>query len=132
MREPGPARAGGCGLRPVLRCVDPQVAVIHLEGTPSVPGGVDDARRTIEWIFHNLPRITAIAASLDSHYPNQIFFPSWWVNDAGDHPAPFTPISGEQVLSGAWRPVFEPEWSITYAQRLEEKAKKRLMIWPDP
>lgn len=126
----GERLAGDDGRRTVLLLVDPQVDFIHRDGALSVPGAVDDARRTIEWIFHNLPRITAIAASLDSHYPNQIFFPSWWVNDAGDHPAPFTPISGEQVLSGAWRPVFEPEWSIKYAQRLEEKAKKQLMIWP--
>jgi nicotinamidase/pyrazinamidase len=116
--------------RTILLLVDPQVDFIHTDGALSVPGAVDDTRRTIEWIFGNLDRITSIAASLDSHYPNHIFFPSWWVDADGAHPPPFTPISGAELDEGRWRPIFEPEWSIEYAHRLEEEAKKQLMIWP--
>lgn len=132
------AAGSAAGLRPaaedkrrlILLLVDPQVDFIHRDGSLSVPGAIDDTRRTIEWIFFNLSRITTIAASLDSHYPNQIFFPSWWVDDSGAHPEPFTSISGRDLDEGLWKPVFEPTWSIEYAHRLEEQAKKQLMIWP--
>jgi len=116
--------------RLILLLVDPQVDFIHRDGALSVPGAIEDTRRTIDWIFHNLSRITAIAASLDSHYPNQIFFPSWWVDSTGAHPEPFTPVTSRELDVGRWRPLFEPAWSIEYAHRLEEEARKQLMIWP--
>jgi nicotinamidase-related amidase len=52
------------------------------------------------------------------------------VNRAGDHPAPFTLISGDDVERQRWQPAFEREWSLTYAHKLERSAKKALMIWP--
>ena len=116
--------------RLVLLLVDAQVDFIHQDGALSVPGAVEDARRTAEWIYRNVSQITAIAASLDSHVPAQIFFPIWWVNEIGEHPDPFTPITSQQVNEKVWRPVYLPEWSATYVERLEEQAKKELMIWP--
>lgn len=113
-----------------LLLIDTQVDFIHEDGALSVPGAVDDTRRTIEWIFNNVGRITKIYASLDSHLPNQIFSPSWWGDKDGNHPAPFTIISHAEVESGAWTALFEPEWSLEYTERLEENAKKLLMIWP--
>ncbi len=114
----------------MLLLVDPQVDFVHEDGALSVPGAVDDTSRTIEWIFRNLGQITGIAASLDSHIPTQIFFSSWWINEAGEHPAPFTPITGEDVNKGIWQPVFEEQWSRSYIYKLENNAKKELMIWP--
>ena len=64
--------------RTILLLVDMQVDFVHQDGSLSVPGAVDDTRRTIEWIYRNLPHLTTIAASLDSHVPIQIFFPTWW------------------------------------------------------
>jgi nicotinamidase-related amidase len=116
--------------RTLLLLVDPQVDFIHEEGALSVPGAVDDTRRTIEWVFSNLDRITDVAVSLDSHIPLMIFFPTWWVDGEGRHPDPYTPISVEQVQSGQWKPVYEKEWSQLYVQALESEAKKHLMIWP--
>lgn len=116
--------------RTILLLVDAQVDFVHTDGALSVPGAVDDTRRTIEWLFAHTPAITAIAASLDSHIPTQIFFPPWWANADGDHPAPYTPISADDVEQGRWRPLFEPEWSRSYVRRLEENARKTLMIWP--
>jgi nicotinamidase-related amidase len=116
--------------RRLLLLVDPQVDFIHEEGALSVPGAVDDTRRTIEWVFSNLDRITDVAVSLDSHIPLMIFFPTWWVDGEGRHPDPYTPISVEQVQSGQWKPVYEKEWSQLYVQALESEAKKQLMIWP--
>ncbi|MFN2149762.1 MAG: hypothetical protein ACK2T2_15360 [Anaerolineales bacterium] len=114
----------------LLLLVDPQVDFIHVDGALSVPGAVEDTRRTIEWIFRNLGSIDTIAASLDSHYPQHIFFPTWWVDERGEHPAPYTVILPEQVRSGRWQPVYQQEWSRSYVERLHAQAKKDLMIWP--
>ncbi len=116
--------------RVMLLLVDPQVDFIHEDGALSVPGAVADTRRTIEWVFRNVGQITAIASSLDSHIPTQIFFPTWWVNPAGRHPDPFTVITGEDVDRERWRPLYERRWSQTYPHKLESSSRKELMIWP--
>ena len=115
--------------RTALLLIDAQVDFIHTDGALSVPGAVDDTRRTIEWLFANVGKITTIIASLDSHTPIQIFSPSWWVDSAGKHPDPFTIIASEQVQSGQWKPLYQADWSKEYVERLEEHAKKQLMIW---
>lgn len=117
-------------VRTLLLLVDAQVDFVHAEGALSVPGAVDDMRRTIEWIYRSVGDITTIAASLDSHVPIQIFFPTWWVGTDGRHPAPFTNIHSGDVERGRWRALYEPEWSQEYVDQLEQRSRKELMIWP--
>lgn len=117
-------------VRTVLLLVDPQVDFIHRDGTLHVPGAIDDTRRTIEWIFRNLHQISEIVVSLDSHFPQHIFFPSWWQDQQGICPAPFTIITASDLRRKLWTPVFEEEWSQHYVQQLESAARKQLMIWP--
>jgi len=116
--------------RVLLLLIDAQVDFIHKEGSLSVPGAVKDTRRTIEWLFRNTERVTTVIASLDSHTPNHIFYPTWWVNEHGNHPEPYTAITLEDVEEGTWGPLFERDWSLNYIHRLQEEAKKELMIWP--
>lgn len=113
-----------------LMLVDAQIDFVHADGALSVPGAVDDARRTADWLYRNSARISHIFASLDSHIPLQIFFPTWWANSNGTHPDPYTPITVEDVEQGTWRPLYEKDWSIRYVQSLREQARKDLMIWP--
>jgi len=129
-QQAGLPPANGDQQRVILLLVDPQVDFIHPDGSLSVPGAVDDTRRTIEWIFRHASSLTAIAASLDSHIPTQIFYPTWWTDADGRYPDPFTVITGTDVNGGHWRPVYEPEWSVQYVHTLETEAKKELMIWP--
>ena len=116
--------------RTALLLVDTQVDFIHTDGALSVPGAIEDTRRTIEWIFSNLGQITTIYASLDSHIPLQIFSPAWWTNADGQHPAPYTVITLDEVEAGAWQPLYDVEWSRQYVRALENNARKQLMIWP--
>ncbi len=116
--------------RVILLLVDTQVDFVHSDGALSVPGAVGDTRRTIEWIFSNIHNLTAIAASLDSHTPIQIFYPTWWADQDGNHPAPFTSITSMDLRNGRWKPLYEPQWSTQYVSQLEEQSKKVLMIWP--
>jgi nicotinamidase/pyrazinamidase len=99
-------------------------------GRLPVPGAVDDSARTIDWIYRNTHQLTQIAASLDTHTPFQIFYPSWWKNAQGQRPLPFTSITAEDVRKGTWTPITEPVWSIKYLETLEQVGKKQLMIWP--
>ncbi len=116
--------------RILLLLVDPQVDFVHEDGSLSVPGAVDDTRRIIEWLFSNLERVTDIAVSLDSHTPLHIFYPGWWIDQAGNHPEALTPITAQEVDDGRWQPLFEAEWSRNYVHELEKRAKKTLLIWP--
>jgi nicotinamidase-related amidase len=116
--------------RVLLLLVDCQVDFIHPQGTLSVPGAVEDTRRTIEWLYRQLDRVTTVAASLDSHIPLQIFYPTWWLGADGAQPAPYTVITADDAAAGRWRPVYQPQWSLEYLTRLEQQAKKSLMIWP--
>jgi nicotinamidase/pyrazinamidase len=129
-RQTGVSASMSDDQRVILLLVDTQVDFVHTDGALSVPGAVDDTRRTIEWLLANLDKVSTIAASLDSHVPIQIFSPTWWVDAEGNHPSPFTPITSADVKSKRWQPLYETGWSIQYVEKLEKTAKKELMIWP--
>jgi nicotinamidase-related amidase len=113
-----------------LLIVDMQVDFCHERGSLYVPGAKDDIRRLIEFIYRNADYITEITCSLDSHLPHQIFHPAWWVDSAGNNPAPFTIITADDVHKRKWRPVRHREWSLRYVEKLQADAKKELTIWP--
>lgn len=120
-------------LRVLLFLVDVQVDFVFPNGNLPVGGAVADTTRTIEFIYRNMSRLTAISASLDQHVPFQIFHPLWWVNAQGENPAPFTIITVEDVRRDVWRPsplTGSPTRSVQYLEQLETQAKKNLMIWP--
>ncbi|HEY6539876.1 MAG TPA: hypothetical protein VIZ18_03020 [Ktedonobacteraceae bacterium] len=111
--------------------VDYQHDFVDPSGTLYVPGSGADVARFLTWFYANAHRITTIYASLDTHIPFQIFYSSWWIEPrTGEHPQPFTVITGQDVNSRAWVPLLEPEWSLHYIHELHQKARKDLMIWP--
>ncbi len=105
-------------------------------------GAVEDNQRLVAFIYRYLHRITHILATLDTHYPMQIFHPPFWVDDQGRHPEPFTMIRAEDVASGRWR--FNPALAETlglspdeaqayvlhYVRALEAQGKYAHTIWP--
>lgn len=105
-------------------------------------GAVDDNRRLCEFIYRNLDVITRIVPTMDTHRAMQIFHAVYLVNDEGDHPAPFTLVSLEDVERGLWK--FNPALSAAlgisaedaqrhlrhYARKLQEGGKYNLTIWP--
>ena len=132
------AEAKTAGLKPAaddkqkvhLVIIDMQIDFCHVDGTLYVPGSLGDLQRTIEFIYNNAERITNITCSLDSHLSHQIFSPGWWVDANGNHPAPFTLVSYDDIQKGVWKPVIAPIKSTEYGKRLEQNAKKTLCIWP--
>jgi nicotinamidase-related amidase len=105
-------------------------------------GAVEDNVRLCRFIYSNLGGITRISATMDTHLPQQVFHPVFFVNGAGDNPAPYTNINAEELKSGQWK--FNPalavrlgvtaeygqEMMVHYAAELERRGKYALTIWP--
>ncbi len=113
-----------------LLLVDFQIDFCHADGSLRVPGAEGDLRRTIEFLYRNAARIKTVVASLDSHMAFQIFYPTWWADDRGDHPPPHTVIDAEAIKRGKYRPLREAAWSLAYVAELEQTSKKALYLWP--
>ena len=111
-------------------------------GGRSGTGAVDDNRRLCQFIYRNIDVITEICPTMDTHHAMQIFHAIYLVDDKGEHPAPFTLVSGEDVRKGTWR--FNPALShglqvdedygrrqlMHYTRTLKKSGKYDLTIWP--
>lgn len=117
--------------RSALIIIDMQNDFVRPNGALSVPKAEGDVKRLVEFIYTNAEYITAIYATLDSHYPMQIFFREWWEDPkTGKHPDDFTIITLEDIKKGVWRARIDPVWSHGYITKLAKLGKKSLMIWP--
>jgi nicotinamidase-related amidase len=105
-------------------------------------GAVDDTRRLCEFVYRNLGTITQIFPSLDTHHAMQVFHAIWLVDEHGNHPAPYTLVSADDVATGRWRvnPAVSEALGIDgdyaerhlarYTRRLAEGGKYDLTVWP--
>ncbi len=104
---------------------------------------VDDNVRLCEFLYRNLGSVTEIVVTMDTHTAMQIFHPVFWTDEKGEHPAPYTLISVEDVATGRWRvnPAVagaladgDPEkleaYGRYYVERLARSGKYELTIWP--
>lgn len=110
--------------------IDCQVGFCTPGASLFVPGAVEDTRRTIDWLYRHMDRITGMCFSLDTHRAFQIFHPAFWIDEKGNHPAPMTPIFYEDVRSGKWVPIAHPRECLEYTKKLESSGKYMLTIWP--
>jgi len=111
-------------------------------GGRSGTGAVDDNRRLCEFIYRNLHMINQIAPTMDTHQAMQIFHSIFFVNENGEHPAPFTLISEEQIKEGLWKlnpklchslqidEAYAQRHLLHYTKGLNEGGKYDLTIWP--
>ncbi len=106
-------------------------------------GATSDSERIAAFLYRHLDRVTQVVLTLDTHTAAQIFHPLFWVDAAGEHPAPHTVITLADVESGRWRvnpelaPAVAPRagfdvaaWARHYARRLAEGGKYPLVVWP--
>ncbi len=115
-------------------------------GGRSGNGAVEDNIRLCQFIYRNLPNISKIACTMDTHTAMQIFHEVFWINDIGEHPIPLqTLITQEDIETGKWRvnpAVAESlmgdqnryEWLKAYGEHyvkvLTAEGKYPLAIWP--
>jgi nicotinamidase-related amidase len=97
-----------------------------------VPGAPDDNRRLCEFVYRNLGAIAQIVPTLDTHHALQVFHASWLVDAQGQHPAPYTAVSVQDVEDGVWHAAdpAEQEWLVEYVRALEAGGRYRLTVWP--
>ena len=114
---------------------------LYVGGT-SGTGAVDDNRRLCEFMYRHLNLITEICPTMDTHQAVQIFHAIFLINDRGEHPAPYTLVSADDIEKGVWR--FNPELAASlqieesygqlflrhYTQQLKKGGKYDLTVWP--
>jgi nicotinamidase-related amidase len=105
-------------------------------------GAVDDNRRLCAFLYRNLGTITQIVPSLDTHHAMQVFHAIWLIDEHGNHPAPYTLVSTEDVVTGRWSvnaavtealgldANYAERHLAHYTRRLAESGKYDLTIWP--
>lgn len=108
-------------------------------------GALDDTVRTAEFIYRNLRLITKIIPTMDTHTAYQIFHEVFWIDEQGNHPAPASIITLDEVKAGKWRvnpaaayavladPAkynFLQAFGLHYVETLTSGGKYPLMIWP--
>ena len=131
-----------------LLLIDVQNDFTHPEGTLYVGGrsgrgALEDNRRIAEFIYRNLGVITDVTVTMDTHFPFQIFFTSFWLDASGDQPAPHQEITIEDLRQGRLRPnPVTTSWLCGgnypwlqkqvefYCEELEREGKYRLYLWP--
>ncbi len=105
-------------------------------------GAVEDNVRLCRFIYHNLDRITHIALTLDTHTAMQIFHAVFLVDEHGNHPAPLTIVTADDIRAGRWK--FNPALAASlgieaeygqshlahYVNQLQSRGKYALTIWP--
>ncbi|CAH0347432.1 hypothetical protein [Bacillus sp. CECT 9360] len=99
------------------------------KGELSVPNSHKDVENVTRFLYNHIDKITSIAVSIDTHQPQQIFHPSWWLDENGKHPEPLTIITARDVEAGKWKPVKNYAESLEYVTNLEKSGKKQLCIW---
>ncbi len=111
-------------------------------GGRSGRGAVEDNTRLCQFIYRNLGRITEITATMDTHTTMQVFHAIFFIDQDGNHPAPYTDIQVSEIREGKWRfnPVVAGQFGLApeygqqmvqhYADQLQKSGKYALTIWP--
>lgn len=112
-------------------------------GGRSGRGAIEDSDRTARFIYRNLGKITEITCTMDTHFPHQIFFASFWVAEDGAPPRAHREVTAEEVRSGALRPNRaladwlargDYDWLVRqceyYCEELAKRGRYRLYLWP--
>ncbi|HYA03062.1 MAG TPA: isochorismatase [Syntrophobacteria bacterium] len=149
------AWAGRHGIQPASRdAVRIALMLVDLQNTFCIPGfelfvggrsgmgAVEDNRRLCAFIYRNLHVITQTCPTMDTHRAFQIFHSIFLINDRGERPQPFTPITADDIANGTWR--LNPEVAhslgisdeygkqhlLHYTSSLKAGGKYDLTIWP--
>ncbi len=106
-------------------------------------GAMEDNRKIAEFIYRNLSRVTDLTCTMDTHFPFQIFFPSFWEDKDGKPLGAHTVIKSEMIKSGEVRPTAAAAqivcdgnyaWLLGYVKHyceaLEKAGKYMLYLWP--
>lgn len=112
-------------------------------GGRSGRGAIDDSDCIARFVYQNLGVLTDITCTLDTHFPYQIFFPSFWL-DRNDRPlTAHREIATDDIRKGEVKPNPDVAWWLCggdyswlqrqvefYCAELERAGKYKLYLWP--
>ena len=116
-----------------LLVIDPQNDFCDEDdGALYVKGAKEDMERLSRRIKRGPRTFSQIHVTLDCHHLFDIAHPMFWVNEDGEHPDPFTVISSEDVVNGAWRAAKRSlqKHCLDYVEKLESGGRYPLCVWP--
>lgn len=122
-----------CDIPMAEQPVDPLTAAGKLAPALPVTGADQDMKRLAAFIDRVGDTLSDIHVTLDSHNPIDIAHPTWWANDMGQSPAPFTVVTSKDIAAGTWRarnPLLQ-ERSRLYVEQLEAAQRYALVVWPE-
>jgi len=111
--------------------IDTQFDFCHPDGALFVPGAEQDVDRMASLICQHADRIDYIVVTLDTHHLLDIAHPLFWQSVGGNHPAPFTRITADDVAAGRWVPGFSVDKVRQYVRDLEADGQFEHFIWPE-
>ena len=116
-----------------LLIIDPQNDFCDPQsGRLYVPGADQDMLRLAKMIDRLLPKLQDIHVTLDSHHLVDIAHPVFWKDSSGQHPAPFTQITANDVRAGNWVTTLPSARTraLEYLEALESSGRYPHVIWP--
>ena len=117
-----------------LLIIDPQVDFCDPRGALFVKGADRDVTRLAAFVRKHGPTLADVHVTLDSHQLVHVAHPIFWIDADGNHPKPFTVITGLEVEGK------DPKWKTTspairqrgidYVKALAAGGRYMLVIWP--
>ena len=100
------------------------------QGSLGIPGGTDALLAALRYLESNTP--SHVIVMLDTHTHTNIGHPSYWVDEDGGHPLPYTTISAADIETEQWSPLWGKlrEYTLKYARRVEQNRHHSISIWP--
>ena len=100
------------------------------QGSLGIPGATDALLSALRYLESNTPSHVIIMQ--DTHTHTNIGHPSYWVDEDGSHPLPYTTISAADIETEQWSPLWNKlrEYALKYARRVEQQRNHPISIWP--
>jgi len=116
-----------------LLIIDPQNDFCDPSGALSVPGAIDDMARLAQLVHRLRDRLSDVHVTLDSHRRVDISHPLWFRDGDGNHPAPFTTITADDLRGGRWSTTHPGAWerTLAYLEALAANGRYPHTIWPE-
>jgi len=131
-------------MRVDLLIIDMQKDFCDKNGALYVPGADKDVDRLSKMIDKFGSGLHSIHATLDSHHYVDVAHPIFLMDKKGNHPAPFTVITEEDVMAGVWKTTerayqnrksmeargIDRDGFEEYVSALKANGRYPLMVWP--
>ncbi|MBU4331918.1 hypothetical protein KKD19_00630 [Patescibacteria group bacterium] len=116
-----------------LLIIDPQNDFCDIDGATLPVSGADEDMKRVAAIVNRIgSKLEDIHVTLDSHRLVDIAHPTWWRDQNGEQPTPYTIISADDIENGIWTPR-DPDSrkrTLEYARQLEATGKYQICVWP--